>query len=218
MLGPERQQNLIGRRSDSPARQHAPNQLVDQKSRIAARSVLGPTLDSSDFQRLPAALAPVGERKQRWIELPEHKRIAKLLPAGGTIQPTVRIDRMRGSRAPVRRIRRAVPRDRREIGAANRAAYVIAVTRTRLEISIRDQTVVHEHRRVARYPRERRQFSSGRQAQAFRQASIEHRVHKCGSAIAPEAVLRFDQALAEADATSIRVLSCALTPPAGTMN
>ena len=179
MLRAERQQDLVGRDGNPPARQHAPDQLVDQDRRIVALAVVAPRFDSSHFQRLTIAFAPVRERKQLRIELPEHERIAEPPPAVRTVEPAQRAvsgNARLHARGPVGRSGGGLRRHAAHGRALDAIADEVSRAGARFEITVRDKPFVNQHDGITRHPRKLREFAAGRQAQSDRQTAVEHRV------------------------------------------
>jgi len=80
LLAAQGQQHLIVGGSNSAARQHTANQLVDQLAGTDVFAFLPPAIHGFQFQRQPAALAPLREGELPRVELPVNKRIAHFAP------------------------------------------------------------------------------------------------------------------------------------------
>ena len=174
LLAAQGQQHLIVGGSNSAARQHTANQLVDQLAGTNVFAFLPPAIHGFQFQCLAAALAPLREGELPWVELPVNKRIAHFAPGGRAVHKYHRVTRQVHARCPVRWLRGVLGQRPGVLGGSDGGANKKAVTGPRIHIPFGHQPFVDQYRGVARNPGQHCQITARRQPRTAGQTPVEH--------------------------------------------
>ena len=186
MLRPHRDDDLVDVSPHAAARQHARADLLHQVGVVAQDQVGRPVADVEHRERFHAALAPVGGREQRGVELPVQERIRILLPVGRlddvalgrglhaqAARPVghapVQRDDVRGAACRLGRRRRA------DASAQHLRIDEVPAALTRDQIALAGELLVGEHDGVARDAERLGELAARRQRRPHGQLLVEDR-------------------------------------------